>query len=96
MPSDGSSAAPSRRPSNWTSPADNAYRGVVKLTGDPQALAALKAMHQKNAGFMKALMEDARTTTDKTTFFRGEDGTKYRLRVLPDSGDLEVTAVEHG
>lgn len=53
-------------------------------------------MHQKNAGFMKALMEDARTTTDKTTFFRGDDGAKYRLRILPDSGDLEVTPVAAG
>ncbi|MEM9693454.1 MAG: hypothetical protein AAGA56_12975 [Myxococcota bacterium] len=66
----------------------------MKLTGDPAALDALKTLHKKNEGFMKALMEDARTTTDQTTFFRGEDGVRYRLRILPDSGDIEVAPTE--
>jgi hypothetical protein len=66
----------------------------VKLTGDPTAVAALKAQHQKNKDFMKALMDDARTTTDNTTFFRGDDGAKYRLKLDPLTGDLDVQPVE--
>ncbi len=62
----------------------------MKLTGDPEALAALKQMHKANPGFMKAIMEDAKTTTDHTTFFRDEAGTKYKLRLDPNTGDLEV------
>lgn len=62
----------------------------MKLTGDPAALAALKQMHKANPGFMKALIDDARTTTDHTTFFRAEDGTRYRITLDPNSGDLDV------
>lgn len=68
----------------------------MKLTGDPTAIAALKALHQKNKGFMKALMDDARTTTDNTTFFRGEDGAKYRLKLDPLNGDVDVHPVTEG
>lgn len=62
----------------------------MKLTGDPEALAALKQMHKANPGFMKALIEDAKTTTDHTTFFRSGAGTKYRLKLDPNTGDLDV------
>ncbi len=62
----------------------------MKLTGDPAALAALKAMHKQNPGFMKALIDDARTTTDNATFFRSEAGIRYKLTLDPHSGDLDV------
>ena len=62
----------------------------MKLTGDPNALAALKELHKANPGFMKALIDDARTTTDNTTFFRTEAGIKYTLKLDPHSGDLDV------
>lgn len=62
----------------------------MKLTGDPTALAALKQLHKQNPGFMKALIDDARTTTDNTTFFRTEAGVRYRLKLDPNSGDLDV------
>lgn len=62
----------------------------MKLTGDPTALAALKHQHKQNPGFMKALIDDARTTTDHTTFFRSEAGVRYKLKLDPNSGDLDV------
>jgi hypothetical protein len=39
---------------------------------------------------MKALMDDAKTTTDNTTFFRSDTGIKYKLKLDPSSGDLDV------
>jgi hypothetical protein len=62
----------------------------VKLTGDPEAIAALKALHEKNEGFMKALLDDVRTTTDNATQFRDEEGNKYKLTLDPHSGELHV------
>ncbi len=62
----------------------------MKLTGDVEAIAALKAMHQKNQGYMKALLDDVRTTTDNTTIFRDDHGTKYRMTLDPNSGELHL------
>jgi hypothetical protein len=62
----------------------------MKLTGDPQALEVLKRMHKANPGFMKALIDDARTTTDHTTFFRSDAGQKYKLTLDPHTGNLDV------
>ena len=70
----------------------------MKLTGDPTAIAALKKMHQANPGFMKALIDDARTTTDHITFFRDGEGVRYKLALDPNTGDLHLSpapAVHH-
>jgi len=60
----------------------------VKLTGDPDAIAALKALHTNNPGYMKALLEDVKTTTDHTTTFRDQAGMKYRLTLDHNTGEL--------
>ncbi len=70
------------------------YRRGVKLSGDPQAIETLKALHKKNPGYMKALLEDARSTTDLTTYFRDEGGTKYRLTFNPTNQELTVVPTE--
>ena len=62
----------------------------MKLTGDADGIAALKAMHQKNKGFMKALLDDAKSTTDHTTYFRDQQGRRYALHLDPLSGDLTL------
>jgi hypothetical protein len=62
----------------------------MALGGDPQGIAALKAMHQKNQGFVKAVLEDARSTTDNISFFRGDDGVRYKVTLDPASGDLDI------
>lgn len=62
----------------------------MKLNGDAEGIVALKAMHQKNAGFMKALLDDARSTTDHTTYFRDDEGRRRTLHLDPASGDLTV------
>ena len=62
----------------------------MALNGDPQGIAALKAMHEKNKGFVKAVLEDARSTTDNTSYFRGDDGLRYKVTLDPTSGDLTI------
>ncbi len=63
----------------------------MKLTGDSEGIVALKAIHKKNPGAMKALIEDARTTTDRATYFRDEvSGQRYKLGLDPATGDLII------
>ncbi len=64
------------------------HNAPVKLTGDPEAIEVLKAQHKKTEGFLKALLEDARSTTDHTTYFRDEEGERYKLTFDPSSGGL--------
>jgi len=63
---------------------------VVKLTGDPHGIASLQAMHKQNPGFMKALLDDVRSTTDRTTTFRDTAGQRYRLTLDQGTGELRV------
>lgn len=60
----------------------------MQLVGDPDGIASLKAMHQKNKGFMRAILEDVRSTTDQTTTFRDEQGRKFKLTLDSNAGTL--------
>jgi hypothetical protein len=63
----------------------------VKLTGDEEGVAALKAMHAKDGGaYVKFLVQEARTNTDLKAEFRAEDGTLYVLKLDLKSGDLVI------
>lgn len=62
----------------------------MKLDGDQDGIAVLKAMHAKDPTYLKFLVGEARTNTDHRAPFKAEDGTAFVLRVDPKSGDLVV------
>jgi hypothetical protein len=62
----------------------------MQLVGDPEGIESLKAMHTKNKGFMRAILEDVRSTTDQTTTFRDEQGRKFKLTLDSKAGTLHV------
>ena len=62
----------------------------MKLDGDEEGIAILKAMHEKDPDYLKMLVGEARTNTDLKAPFKGEDGTKFMLRLDPKSGNLVV------
>ncbi|HEY8428847.1 MAG TPA: hypothetical protein VIL20_10750 [Sandaracinaceae bacterium] len=62
----------------------------MKLEGDADGIAALKAMHAKDKDYLKMLVGEARTNTDLKATFRSEDGRRFVLRVDPASGNLVV------
>ncbi len=62
----------------------------MKLEGDEEGIAALKALHAKDSGALKFLITDAKTTTDLKTTFKGEDGRAFVLRVDPRTGNLVI------
>jgi len=63
----------------------------VKLTGHEEGIAQLKALHVQNKDAIKFLVEEARTNTDLTSEFRGQDGVLYRLQLDLRTGDLVVS-----
>jgi hypothetical protein len=55
----------------------------MKLEGDPDGIAALKAMHEEDKEGVKFLLKDAQTTTDHCAYFR-RDGRKWKIRIAAD------------
>jgi hypothetical protein len=64
----------------------------VKLEGDEEGIAVLKAMHAKDKTYLKFLVGEAKTNTDLKTTFKAEDGRTFVLRVDVQSGNLVVEA----
>jgi hypothetical protein len=62
----------------------------VKLDGDEDGIAILKAMHAKDPDYLKMLVGEARTNTDLKAPFKGEDGTKFMLKLDLKTGNLLV------
>ena len=61
----------------------------MRLVGDPDGIAALKAMAADKRDYMKFLIAEAGSNSDRTAPFKGKDGERWQLVVLA-SGDLEV------
>ena len=62
----------------------------VKLEGDEEGIAVLKAMHAKDKTYLKFLVGEAKTNTDLKTTFKSEDGRLFVLRVDVKTGNLVV------
>ena len=62
----------------------------MKLEGDEEGIAVLKAMHQKDKTYLKFLVGEAKTNTDLKTTFKAEDGRVFVLRVDVQTGNLVV------
>jgi hypothetical protein len=62
----------------------------VKLTGDEHGVAALKELAADNRDYLKFLLTEAQSNSDRAAPFRAKDGEKWELVVHPESGDLEV------
>ena len=64
----------------------------MKLTGNADGIAALKALHSEDKEYMKFLVGEARSNTDLKTVFKAKDGRRFVLRLDLATGDLEVQA----
>lgn len=65
----------------------------MKLEGDEEGIAALRAMHEKDHTYLKFLIGEARTNTDHRAPFKSEDGTAFVLRVDGKTGNLIVERI---
>ncbi|HTM23488.1 MAG TPA: hypothetical protein VL172_23355 [Kofleriaceae bacterium] len=62
----------------------------MKLVGDPDGIAALKALNTEHHDYLKFLIAEAQSNTPHVTGFRGGDGTRWELVLHPTSGDIEI------
>ncbi|HVK74691.1 MAG TPA: hypothetical protein VM734_15285 [Kofleriaceae bacterium] len=62
----------------------------MKLTGDPDGVAALKELVGNHRDYLKFLIGEAQSASDHAAKFKAADGTYWELKLHLTSGDLEV------
>ena len=63
---------------------------AVDFTGDPEGIAALKALYARDRSYVKFLLGEARSNTDYTARFTDEAGRKWAVVFEPRSGNLAI------
>jgi hypothetical protein len=67
----------------------------VKLEGDEDGIAQLKALHAEDQSYLKFLINEAKTNTDLAAEFRGKNGTLYVLELDPKTQNLVVSVAKN-
>jgi hypothetical protein len=62
----------------------------MKLTGDPDGLAALKSFQEGNRDYLKFLIQEATSVFEHHVDFKGPDGTPFRLIHDQKTGEFRV------
>lgn len=63
----------------------------MEFVGDPEGIAALKALHARDKAYLKFLIGEARSNADFTARF-SDAGKKWFIKFDPRTGKLEVSA----
>lgn len=62
----------------------------MKIVGDETGIAKLKDLAAKDKGYVKFLINEAKSNTDLIAPFTDEDGNQWNLRIDVPTGDLFV------
>ena len=63
----------------------------MKLLGDNDGINALKEMKEQKPDFLKFLLNEMRTNTDYTAFFKSADGSKkFKAVYDPKTGEINI------
>jgi hypothetical protein len=62
----------------------------MHVIGDPDGVAALKALAGEHRDYLKFLITEAQSSTTHSASFKGPDETRWEVKFHPESGDLEV------
>ena len=66
----------------------------MKLSGDPKGVEELRLFKEKDAEYLKFILNEAKTNTDLITTFKSRDGRqKYRLTFHPQTDEFTVSVV---
>jgi hypothetical protein len=60
----------------------------VEFTGDPEGIAAFKALYARDKPYVKFLLGEARSNTDFTARFTDEAGRKWAVVFEPRTGNV--------
>jgi hypothetical protein len=66
----------------------------MKLVGDPDGISALKELVGAHRDYLKFLLGEAQSNTDHAAPFKGNDGTRWRIILHPESGEVEICRAE--
>lgn len=58
----------------------------MEISGDPDGVAALKALHAADKSFVKFILNEARSNFDMTTKFTAKDGKRWLVVFDPREG----------
>lgn len=64
----------------------------MDFAGDPDGIAALKALFARDKPYVKFLLNEAKSNTDFTARFTGEDGKKWAVVFDPRTSGLTLKA----
>lgn len=62
----------------------------MKLIGDAEGLAVLKALHEQDKEYLKFLVGEAKSSADLKATFKSKEGKRFSLRLDLATGDLDV------
>ncbi len=62
----------------------------MKLAGDPAGLEELKKMNAERKDFLKFLITEAKTSLVRAAFFKGSDGSRWKLVYHGEKDELEI------
>ena len=65
----------------------------MDLRGDPDGIAALKALHADDKGYLKFLLNEANSNADLSAKFTAKDGSQWIVKVDPRAGVIDVQRV---
>lgn len=64
----------------------------MELTGDPEAIAALKALREKSKDYLKFLIQEVESSFEGQVKYKGPDGVEYTLSRDPKTPKKLVAA----
>ncbi len=62
----------------------------MKLTGNEDGIAQLRAMHEADKEYLKFLVGEAKSSSDLKAHFKTKEGKRFTLRLDLATGDLDV------
>jgi len=66
----------------------------MKLSGDPKGVEELRLFKEKDAEYLKFILNEAKTNTDFTTTFKSRNGQqKCRLIFHPQTDEFTVSVI---
>ncbi|HVO32065.1 MAG TPA: hypothetical protein VMV18_15080 [bacterium] len=68
----------------------------MDLRGDPEGIAALKALHEADKNYLKFLLQEAQSNFDRSAKFTAKDGSHWMVVVDPRGGHVEVKRAPTG
>lgn len=65
----------------------------MKISGDPEGIAALKNLKERDPEYLKFILKEATTNTDLKSYYRSPEGIKFEITFIPKNFEFVVKKV---